>query len=108
MGRRRNMKIRPEALKAELFRRGLDTKEASVEIGATPYYLNECLRRGSINRQSIVALHKLYNITPERYLEVEECSPVPPDPAAVDYDRIEEIVRKVVEDAIREHLHRDP
>ena len=103
MGGIRSKDIRGDALQNELFRRGLDTTEVSLEVGAAPGYIRNAIRRNRINNYTIAALQRLYHISPETYLDIEIPEAVPEVMAAspgFDYDRLYEVIRKAIKDAM--------
>ena len=103
MGGIRSKDIRGEALQNELFRRGLDTTEVSLEVGAAPGYIRDAIRRNRINNYSIAALQRLYHISPETYLDIEIPEAVPEVNQAspvIDYDRLYDVIIRAIRDAI--------
>ena len=103
MGGIRSKDIRGDALQNELFRRGLETTEVSREVGAAPGYIRDAIRRNRINNYTIAALQRLYHISPETYLDIEIPEAVPDVREAspgFDYDRLYEVIRKAIKDAM--------
>lgn len=103
MGSIRSKDIRGEALAMELQRRGVNPMEASIEIGAATGYIKDAIRRNRINNYAISALKQRYNIIPEMYLNIETPEAVhisEGEIPVIDYDRLYEVIRKAIKDAM--------
>jgi lambda repressor-like predicted transcriptional regulator len=88
------------ALRAELKKRGLSLQQASREIGGSEKWLADCAQRGRMARSTMVLLEKVYNITPDSYIEKKPGETRIPD-------GLEDAIQKAVHEAITKYFEEE-
>ena len=101
------IKIDSAKLEKELKKRNLTKMEVSKQLGYGETYIVNVTSRGMISEPAAKLLNNLYNIDIDSYKYVQE-EPVPqapaPAPAAIDYDKLNEILYDAVFRAVRDAL----
>lgn len=101
MGSVRSKEIVGDALARELFRRGIEPSEASIEIGAAPGYIKDAIRRNRINNYAISSIKRLYNINPETYMDIQTPEKTTePHTDGIDYNRLYDVIVTAVREAL--------
>ena len=101
------LKINSAKLEKELKKRNLTKTEVSKQLGYGETYIVNVTSRGMISEPAAKLLKNLYNIDYDSYKHVqEEPAPEPPapTPAAIDYDKLNEILYDAVFRAVRDAL----
>ena len=97
------IQIDSEKIRKELKRRGLNMRQASLEMGRSAGYLKTTLSKGIISVSSMMLIEHMYGIK-QADVEIKKAEEVkePEKQPDIDYDKIYEVIYTAVYHAVKQ------